>query len=186
MASPSTADMVLDSIDRVADGVKAGTNVTIKETGNGPIHKTVLTFDAMPVTLTDQASTVLYGGQKVYDFPDGLISILGCVADLDVAVAGNLNADADGDVGIGTVTASNNATLATTEQNICPTTAIPQLVASAGTSDCQNAAAIAPLDGTGTAVDVFLNYVWDDADHNGGSMTVTGTITIIWVQLGDN
>lgn len=32
---------------------------------------------------------------------------------------------------------------------------------------------------------MFLNYLWDDADHDGGTMTVTGTITFHWINLGD-
>lgn len=164
----------------------SASTVAVAERGIGPYKQTIITLTAHPVTLTDEAGVVLYGGTKLYDFPEGLIKISGCVADLTVAVAGGLNADADGDVGIGTVTASNNATLASTEQNICPTTAIPQLSSSAGTADCQNAADIAPLDGTTTPVDLYLNFLWDDADHDGGTMTVSGTVTVTWTNLGDN
>lgn len=169
-------------------GAAAGTNVTAVEYGNNAVHKTVLTLAATPITLTDEAGVVLYGGQKVYDFPEGLLVFLGAALDADVAVAGSLNADADGDVGLGTVTASNNATLATTEQNLIPTTAIAQLVSSAGPCDCQSTSTESGtiLDGTTTAVDAFLNFLWDDADHDGGTMTVTGTLTLIWAIAGDN
>ncbi len=166
-------------------GALSGTNVTVVEYGEGTIHHTVLTLDTTPVTLTDEAGVVLYGGQKVYDFAAGNILILGAVIDADVTTSADLSATADGDIGLGTVTASNNNSLASTEQNIIPTTAIPQTVDSTGPSNGLNAAAIAPLDGTTTPVDVFLNYLWDDADHDGGSMTVTGTIKITWINLGD-
>lgn len=166
-------------------GAKAGANVTAVENGDGTVHKTVLTLAAQAITLTDEAGVVLYGGLKVYDFPAGVIKIHGATADLTVAVAGNLVADADGDVGLGTITASNNSTLASTEQDILPTTAIPQLVASAGTADAIPTADVAPINGTSTAADAYLNFLWDDADHNGGTMTASGTVTIIWSNLGD-
>ena len=58
-------------------------------------------------------------------------------------------------------------------------------VASIGPMDGLNTAA-AFLDGTGTAKDAFLNILIDDADQDGGgTVTVTGTITITWMQLGD-
>lgn len=165
-------------------GAIAGTNVSVVEYGNGVIHRSVITLDETPVTLTDEAGVVLYGGQKVYDFPEGVIVCLGAVADLSVAVGGDLTATAEGDFGLGTVTASNNNTLATTEQNIIPTTAIAALESSAGPATGYNVAAIAPLDGTTTPIDAFLNFLWDDADHNGGTMTVSGTVTIVWSNLG--
>ena len=166
-------------------GALAGTNVTVVEYGEGTIHQTVLTLAATPVTLTDETGVVLYGGQKIYDFEAGNIFVMGAVMDLDVTVDGNFSATAQGDIGLGTITASNDATLASTEQDIVPTTAIAALVDSSGATDAITAAAIAPIDGTGTDVDVFLNYLWDDSDHNGGSMIVTGTITLTWINLGD-
>lgn len=94
--------------------------------------------------------------------------------------------DFDGDFGVGTVTAGNNNALATTEQNIIPTTATAQAVAGATTALGINAAAIAPLDGTSTPVDIFLNFLIDDADQDGGGvLLVSGTLTIHWINLGD-
>ena len=165
-------------------GAPAGTNVAARESGGDPVHKTTLNLAATPITLTDETGVILHGGLKVYDFPEGNILILGVVADLAVTVAGNLDADAAGDFGMGTVTASNNANLTSTEVNIIPSTAT-LMSGSTGDTNGKNIAAIAPLDGTSTAVDLYLNYIWDDADHNGGSQTVTGTITVAWINLGD-
>jgi hypothetical protein len=42
------------------------------------------------------------------------------------------------------------------------------------------------IDGTSTAIDMFLNLVIDDdATHTAGSATFTGTITFTWSILGD-
>ncbi len=45
------------------------------------------------------------------------------------------------------------------------------------------------LDGTGTANDVYLNFLIDDTDHNVAgtacNLIVNGTVTLHWVNLGD-
>jgi hypothetical protein len=42
------------------------------------------------------------------------------------------------------------------------------------------------LDGTTTAIDMYLNLVVDDdASHTSGTGTFTGTVTITWINLGD-
>jgi hypothetical protein len=42
------------------------------------------------------------------------------------------------------------------------------------------------VDGTATAVDMYLNLVVDDdATHTAGTGSFTGTITFIWANLGD-
>lgn len=155
--------------------------------GDGPVKRTTITLSSYPITMTDEAGVVAYGGSKIYDMPAGNILIFGATADLSILKSGSgINADFDGDFGLGTVTASNNATLSSTEQNIIPTTATPQAVAGATTAKGINTAAIAPLDGTATAVDIYLNALIDDADQNGGgTLYFTGTITITWMNLGD-
>lgn len=99
-----------------------------------------------------------------------------------------INADWDGDFSVGTVTASNNNSLASTEQNIIPTTSTPQAVAAAATAKGVIATP-AVFDGTTTAIDVFLNFLIDDADHNVGAgtaqLTVNGTVTLFWFLIGD-
>ncbi len=164
---------------------------SVQENGHGPFQRTIITLASLPISMTDEAGVVAYGSAKVYDMPAGNILILGAVQDLTVVKSGaGINADFDGDVGLGTTAAGNNNALATTEQNIIPTTPTPQAVAGATTADGINAAAIAPLDGTATAVDVYLNFLIDDGDQDitgGGasSLLISGTITITWVNLGD-
>lgn len=173
-------------------GAAAGTGVVATENGVGRIHTTTLTLTNTPVVLVDEAGVVAYGGLKVYDLPEGAIQFLGAVTDLDLTLsAAGVNADWDGDVGLGTVTASNNNSLASTEQNILPTTATPQAVASATTANGQSTITEAGIviNGTTTAGDVYLNLLVDDADHDVTStptnILCNGTIKLVWVQLGD-
>lgn len=156
------------------------------------VRQAIITLTATPIVLADEAGVVAYGGLKIYDFPQGAIQILGAVADLDVTKSSaGVNADWDGDFGIGTVTAGNNNALATTEQNILPTTATPQAVAGVTTANGQSTITEAGLviDGTATAADAYLNFLVDDADHNVGgtacNLLVTGTVKITYILLGD-
>lgn len=171
-------------------GAAAGTGVAATEGGNGIVQSTTLTFTNAAVTLADEAGVVAYGGLKVYDMPAGNIVVLGAVSDLALTLsAAGVNADWDGDFGVGTVTASNNATLSSTEQNIIPTTATPQAVSSATTADGESTA-VAVIDGTATAADIYLNFLVDDADHDVTStptnIVVNGTLKLFWMNLGDN
>lgn len=163
---------------------------------DGPIHKTVLECNAVTVTISDDAAVAQYGGVKVYGFPEGMILTLGAQVNgiLTAGVTGTIINNWDGDVSLGTVTATTGATLVSTEANI-----LQSVPVSAGASDklgVVDAVSVATaltesgarwLDGTSTAVDMYLNFVIDDdATHTAGTATFTGTIVILWATLGDN
>lgn len=175
-------------------GAKNGSTVVAVEYGDGVFHKTVLTCTATPITISDDAGVAQYGGVKVYDFPLGLIVPLGAVVSgtLTAGVTGTIIDNWDGDVALGTATASTGATLTGTEADIMQSVAV-----SAGASDKDgvvSAYSVATvltesgarwLDGTATAIDMFLNFVIDDdATHTAGSATFTGVITIPWINAG--
>lgn len=188
----------LDSVPVTSSGVgaKNGATVTVVENGDGVIHKTTLTCTATPVTITDDAGVAQYGGVKVYDLPEGLICTLGAVVtgSLTAGVTGTIIDNWDGDVALGTATATTGATLTGTEADILQSVAV-----SAGASDkigVVDAVSVATAltesgarwhDGTATAKDVFLNFVIDDnATHTSGTATFTGTIVLVWMNIGDN
>lgn len=153
------------------------------------INETVIELDEHTVTMADEASTVGYGGSSILTFPAGNILVLGATANLTLrATTSGINADWDGDFGIGSVTASNNATLSSTEQNVIPTTATPQ-AASSRTTAKGGSTAVAFLDGTSTAASLFLNILVDDADHDiGGTacdILASGKVKVFWINLGD-
>lgn len=169
-------------------GAKNGATVTAVEYGNGAIHKTVLTLAATPVTIADGGGGHQgVGGVKVYDFPAGAILFFGATANLALlAGAGGIADTFDGDFGVGTVVGTGDD-LTTTMQNIIPKTATPQAAAGATTAKGQSTATEnAVIDGTSTAADAFLNFLIDDADiSEGDTIAATGTITILWANLGD-
>lgn len=177
------------SLTQSGVGSKGGVTITSSEQGNSVVHKTVLTFTATPLTVTD---ALAYASSKIYDFPEGHIMVLGAVGSLQFAVtsarAGTINDNAGLSWGVGSVAASN-ITLATTMVDIIPITAKTLAAATTAINTASNAvlAAAIRFDGTGTAADAYLNVAFPtntdiDAD---GTMTVTGTITITWLNLGD-
>lgn len=168
-------------------GAAAGGAVATEDFGG--VRRTVLRLDAKAIPLVDAAGVVAYAGLKIFDFPEGDLVILAASANLSILKSSaGVNADFDGDFAVGTVTASNNATLASTEQNIVPTTPTPQAVAGATTAKGRLAAPVS-LDGTGGALDAYLNFLVDDTDHDvtttPANLVVTGTVTIVWATAGD-
>jgi len=170
----------------------AVSGLKITEFGDGNYHRTVFKFTNVEIALADEAGVVAYGSKKIYDFPAGIIANDGSVANLAITKnSAGVNADWDGDFGLGSAAASNNATLSTTEQNFIPTTATPQAVAGATTATGYSGATErgTTLDGHTTPIDLYLNFLVDDADHNVGgtacSLIVNGTVTVFWKNLGD-
>lgn len=179
-------------------GAKNGSTVTVVEHGNAVVHRTVFTCTATPITMADEAGVIQHGGVKLYDFPAGLLMTLGAVIDGSVTTpvhddaSGGTIATWDGDIGLGTVVASNNNSLAATEQNILQTTATTQAVAQVANVDAVSActllteSAASWIDGTGTNPDLYLNLLIDDSANNDAHTALfTGTVTVTWINLGD-
>lgn len=171
-------------------GAKNGATVSVTEYGNGILHQTVFTLTALPLTLADAAQGA---GVKIYDFPEGAITILGAsgsVAETTTAeLASTLNGGVTYNWGVGTVTQSNG-TLATTEQDIIETTdgtASATINVAGAASTAGRTSAPANFDGTSTAKDAFFNVgIATATDIDGDATTTwTGTITITWLFNGD-
>jgi hypothetical protein len=178
------------------DGTGAGTvpaavaaQVVATERGNGIVHQTLL-------TLTDLAQAVVngteYQGTKIYSFPQGRIFVLGVTATIaektTSAIASTLNSGVTGALALGTVTASNVA-LTSTMADLLPTTAFVTSttidVAAAASSGAL--AAGAQFDGTTTPKDMYINTGYattGDVDAD-ATQTLTGTILVTWINLGD-
>ena len=178
-----------------AQGVAAGAGVAAREdrVAGGVTRQVTLTLVNTPVPLVDEAGVVAYGGLKVFDFPAGLLRFEGAIMDLALTLSDvGVDDDWNGDIGLGTATASNNNSLSGTEQDLIPTTATPQATSGATTGDGESTSTEAGVvfDGTGTAKDCYLNILVDDADHDvtgdATDIIVNGTITITYTLLGDN
>jgi hypothetical protein len=168
-------------------------------TGVSVAHKSIGTLVRSTITLTNVAQTVVNGTEYqstlLWTMPAGQVQFRAASANLTQtttsALATTLNASSTGAVGVGT-TVAVATTLATTTQNIIPTTAFVSsaTVNVAGT-------AVTPIlgtgvvgdffvvDGTSDSIDVYLNSAFAttlDVDGD-ATMTWSGTIVIDWDLL---
>jgi len=170
-------------------GLTSVTGLSAIDTFDGIVHQSVL-------TLTDVAQAVTngteYQGTKLFDFPAGNILVLGCVASIaqktTSALASTLNAGSTGALSIGSAAASST-TLNGTMANFLTSTAFTSsaTINVAGTVVGGVLAAPLNLDGTTTAADMYINTAYattTDVDGN-ATQTLTGTITLTWLNLGD-
>ena len=147
-------------------------------------------------TLDNVAQTVVngteYQGTQIYDFPQCRLSVLGVTATLQQkttsAIASTLNSGVTGAISLGTATASN-VSLTGTMVDLLPSTAFTSstTINVAGTAVSAALAAAAQFDGTATAKDMFLNTAYattTDVDAD-ATQTISGTIVVTWVNLGD-
>lgn len=169
-------------------GAAAGTGVVAVETGNGAVHKTVLTLTALSVAVADSGGAAgAQGSQKVYDFPEGIIQLLGASYDLTVARVSTGIATGAALIGsLGSVAAgAGDATLTSTEADMIAST-VGTLTAGAGTLKKHGSLVAAAFDGHTTAIDAILNVAVPDADVSAtDAVLISGTITIVWASLGD-
>lgn len=169
-------------------GAKNGATVSAVEYAGATIQKTVITLTATPVTIADDAGVAQYGGTaKIYDLPAGSIAFLGCIVDGDLTLGttGTITATYAGGVSLGTVTATTGTTLTGAEADIMAEVDVAAATAKVATV-AATSAGMTIVNGTSTAKDVFLNFVIDDdASHTAGTGTFTGTVTMLWTNVGD-
>jgi len=168
-------------------GSTAGKKVA--EYGDGIIHKSVITLnETLSFNDVSGASTSAY--EKIYDFPAGIIKILGATVDCDITTTGcggYIVADADGDFSLGTAAANTTNSLSGTEADIIASAEIAQLATSTGPIVGYTAAAGSVHDGHTTATDLYINILFDDADSSADTTVpvLAGTVTVYWMNLGD-
>jgi hypothetical protein len=186
MESDSVLAMQSGSVISQADGlgaINANTGLTLVESGNGIIQKTVFTMTATPITIAE-GSNAEFVGIKIYDFPGGAIQILGATLDLVVTASGIT--DKPGDVSLATVVIDDSTMGAAdaNQKDILAATAFSAVVSGVGPIQGQGGARTTPLDGTGTAKDMYFNFTLDNG-ATAGTAVLTGTITVHWMIMGD-
>ena len=150
--------------------------------------RTTLQLSGAVVTMTDAAAAGCHGSVKLYDFPSCNLLFLGATCDLTVTAGTGGIADTAAVVAaIGTAAVSTaDATLTTTEADLIPSTAAT-LTAGAGAAKGKTlTAGVVVFDGTSTAKDAYLNFAVPDAGSTGNdTLIVSGTVTLVWANLGD-
>lgn len=179
-----------DPLDKAGAAVAPATGEIVTSHAQfGPFCQTTLRLNNVPQAIVNGTE---YQGTKIYDFPAGRISVLGVTATLQQkttsVLASTLNASSVGAISLGTVTASST-TLASTMVDLLPSTAFTSsaTINVAGTAVSNALATGAQFNGTSTPVDVYLNTAYattTDVDGN-ATQTISGTIVITWINLGD-
>ena len=196
-----TATISLNSLNdtgtaRDVFGVAAiASGVTPVEKWDGiAIHKTQLQLSSVPVSVTSVTSGAGVGGTKIYTFPTGRILMLGCMADLSIQIAtadqaAFTDATPEGDVGIGTLAPANADALGTdaTDDNFATATTFVMSAYADASVQCPSEASL-QIDGTSTAVPMFVNMLVDAVDIDDGTTSTvyaSGIVTCYWINLGD-
>ena len=172
-------------------GTVGGTNITVAETGNKAMHKSVFTLAAHPLTVTDAGANGGHGTTVMYTFPEGHIRIISSHANLTVFSAqGSAKADSGViDVGVGTTaTATDNEALATTEQDIVNKLE-DTLDGSGDLSATKNGtlATSVNFDGSASATTLNFNAAITAATISATEVfDVTAVVSVYWINLGDD
>ena len=176
--------------------VAASATTAVTEYGDGVFHKTLLTCTAFDLgTAGDEAGVGQYMGAKLYDFPEGQIVTLGAVIDGSITLAAPAIDAWDGDIALGTAAPTEHAAglVAASTGRFLQSTATTQAAAKVANVDAIMVATGLTesgarwTDGTATALDLFMNLLIDDnvAHDNSITGTFTGTVQILWTNLGD-
>lgn len=180
--------MVNEAIAASAAG-SSPVNAAIATTNSsGGMIKTVITLSGLSVTMTDATTAGSHGSVKLYDFPECNLFFLGGTTDLVITAGVGGIVDTAAVVGsIGTTTVgTDNATLTTTEADLIPSTASTLSGGVGATKGKTLTAGAVVFDGTATAKEAWLNYAVPDAGSTANdTLTVSGTITLVWSNLGD-
>lgn len=190
-------DAIVAEVLAVQDFLLNGAGATVTGTPNGTgvalvgsqaqIQTVTLTLTDVNVPTTDNGAAGAQGSLKVLDLPEGNIHVLGGTTNLTIARVGTaLTATSAIVASIGSAAAgAGDATLTSTEADIIPSTSAT-LTGGAGAFRGASTGA-KTLDGTGTPADIYLNFATPDAGSTGNdALTVNGTITLNFVNLGDH
>jgi len=160
---------------------------------NYPYFSLTFTLSAARVPVTDGAGSGSFGSLKLFDFNQGGISFLGCRQDYTAFAEGSALTAAAGDavhvLGVGTtaISSARDGTLTGNEQNVGNLTSQITNTAGTGSGNKFTGAVTASVDGTATALDLYLNWSGTAATIDANStIDVTGTVTVTGVFIGDD
>ncbi len=145
------------------------------------VQKVVITLSSVAITIAE-GSVKEYGSLKLFDFDVGAILMVGSTVNLAVTTE-TMSETADGDYSLGSAVATD-ADLSSLQVDMHDKTTIAQLSGGDGVIDGSNGAGAAIIAAGGSASDLYLNIIFDQGG-GAGTATVTGTITLFFINLGD-
>ncbi len=185
-------DNALNSVGAVT----SKTGLSVVERGNAGIHKTILTLADVEMVSTDSTTSGAHTSQSLYTFPEGHIVILGAHMVFPLGKIEALNAGGDGyidaanlGIGVGSASVVDALGLTTTEENICAEADVDLTTLTSDAIESSINSALVPLDGSAAAIVAYLNSsTLADGDHDTAAdvLKVSGTITILWSNIGND
>lgn len=169
----------------------AGLSVDTQLVGN--VFTLTFTLDEVSITVTDGAGAGSYGSLKIFDFVQAAVAFLGSRQNYTAFVEGEdltgEAGDASFEIGVGTtaISAAADGTLGNgVNENVGQAVAVT-LSSGTGTGTAVDGPKTTALNGTATALDLFLNWSGTAATIDATStISATGTITVAGVLLGDD
>ncbi len=157
----------------------------------GPFFRLTFTLRAVSIPVTDAGGSGASGSLKLFDFVQGSLLPLGARQNYTAFAEGASLTGGAGDaafvMGLGSVAAdAGDGALTGTEVDIGDATGTITLSGGTG-AGTKHSGAKSPIDGTGTAVDLYLNWCGSAASIDANSsISVTGTITVLLAMMGDD
>lgn len=160
---------------------------------NKGIYRLDLTLQGVRISVTDATTNGSYGSFKLFDFEQGAISFLGCRQDYTAFREGSALTSGAGDavfeIGVGTtaIAAAADGTLGNgVNENVGQAVSVT-LSSGTGTGTAVDGAKTTALNGTATALDLYLNWSGSAATIDATStIDVWGTISVSFAWLGDD
>jgi len=151
------------------------------------------TLSKARISVTDAAGSGSYGSLKLFDFVEGVVSFLGARQDYTAFVEGSALTTAAGDavfeIGVGTtaIGAAADGTLGNgVNENVGQAVSVTNS-SGTGTGTAVDGAKSTALNGTATAIDLYLNWSGTAATIDASStIGVTGTISVLFAFVGDD
>jgi hypothetical protein len=172
--------------------INAATGLSLSVERMGFLYKMTFTLAAVSITVTDAAGSGSSGSLKIFDFVQAAVLPIGSRQNYTAFAEGSALTTAAGDavfvMALGSAAANaGDGALTGTEVDIAPATGTITLSGGTGVGTKMGGATAAPIDGTSTAVDMYLNWSGTAATIDANStISVTGTISVYVALLGDD
>jgi len=166
------------------DTLSTATGV-VGTTYSAALNQTTITLTNYSMVTTDAGIAGGHGALKLVDFPEGMIYVLGVIGDMSCSAVTGITATGAVDMALGSATTLTDAeTLG--NANVDFVAKVDEtLTASAGVWDLVTNTPQTE-DGHTTATDVWLCVAIENTSITAtGTMTLSGTIVISWVNTGD-
>lgn len=182
---------IINSVGTIGAQPTSGSVILETAAVNYPFYHLTFRFTAARIPVTDAGGSGSSGSLKIFDFNEGAVQMVGSRHDWTAFAEGAALTTGAGDAAFviafgSTAAVAGDGALSGTSVNFGATRSVT-LSGGAGTGATTVTAAQTPLDGTTTAVDLYLNWSGSAASIDANSyIDVTGSFTVFGVMLGDD